>query len=292
MAILGRGGRRQGFTLIELLVVMAIISILAALLLPAVSRARFEARVTQCKSNMKQIGLAINLYSTYFGGWMPVDGSAWDTANAGRLGTDLIWDGYDNYYATGANDGSGGTTPYVTPLDKDGNYVPEHYAGLGLLMMMENRFIGDPKVLFCPSDGYTDMNAELNVVRTRAHYTSARCSYIYRMLDARASGDMRKGRLGNLGKNSAANSLPATAIVADRNYNGLADPLASDTAIRDNHDSNTVNVLYEDGHVESLLNMNPDSAEDLRFWGYANTFCGSALPEENERIWPLLDRGK
>ena len=62
---------RKAFTLIELLVVMVIIALLVGLLLPALGRAREEARKTQCRSNLRQIGLAMNIYANDNKGWTP-----------------------------------------------------------------------------------------------------------------------------------------------------------------------------------------------------------------------------
>ena len=70
--------KKQGFTLIELLVVISVIAVLMAILMPALQRAKDQARRVSCANNLKQIGTSLHMYGVDFDGKLPLNhGGAW-----------------------------------------------------------------------------------------------------------------------------------------------------------------------------------------------------------------------
>ena len=135
-------GRRKAFTLIELLVVIAIIAILVALLLPAVQQAREAARRTQCKNNLKQLGLALHNYHdvslTFPMGWfdnVPAGTGRW------------TWTAHVLPYVDQA--------PLYSQLDVGNNRPQDVYNDATLRSLIQQPY----SAFRCPSDTGPDLNS-------------------------------------------------------------------------------------------------------------------------------------
>ena len=133
-----RRKRSGGFTLIELMIVIAIIAILAAILVPNFIRARAQGQFTACKSNLKNIGTAMEMYSTDASGRYPTN-LAGLTPNYLKTIPTCASAGSDTYSSTGFTSKSNPDAYTVvcmggnhTAVDAQGDY-PQYDSVQGLI---------------------------------------------------------------------------------------------------------------------------------------------------------------
>lgn len=228
-----------GFNLVELLVVIATLGLLIAILLPALTQARHQARRAACAGNLRQVGLAIHLYAQDFG----------DTIPFGPTGRPVTG---SNFYTVTGN---------VTSL-----LSLEDGAAVGLGLLLEGYLAHQPTVLFCPG---VDQPSEAEEQLAQVGWAQAQSDFYYRHASVALLTGTPKAfhiRLSDLGRNSKGQ--PIAALVTDVQFLAHPSLAAFQVKMRTSHKRAASNVLFAAGHVTTVSNRDDILTVDIGTYPY------------------------
>ena len=239
---------RAGFTLIELLVVIAIIAVLIALLLPAVQQAREAARRSQCKNNMKQLGIALhNFHDTY--NHLPPGETDDDQRNWG-------WSVY--------------ILPYLDQAPLYNNMI-----GNGMLLVYDTQHTGAGFTSGTNMDSYSPQDNTNGSAALSTNCATILAAYVCpsdTLPATQSNGFAKSNYCGNLGSNLTGQPGCSSGLMGTQ-YNGVIlfdnnNNTTTFVGLRDITDGTSMTLMV--GEVSVSANVNPVTN--------ANTTSNGAFP--------------